>query len=149
MKRCWPKAALTLCCATMLLSCGQEKGVSVYNTPPSVSIVSPPDGVEEDEGVTIIFEARVGDDIDSDTELDLVWQSDIDNVLTEAANGDGLGNVQFSTANLSIANHIITLIATDSYGESGSDSIEVTIIDVPDVKDTSQNFIVQSVGLLF
>ncbi len=122
-------------CLLLLNSCASDDGVTVFNTAPTVSITTPANGTEFDEGTSITFQAYVDDDLDYADELTLTWQSDIDDILVDDGFPDGNGSAQYSTANLSPGNHVITLTAVDSQAASGSDTVDITVIDVPDAPE--------------
>ncbi len=120
-------------CLVLLASCsGSDTKVGVYNTPPSVSITSPPDEASFDEGETIALEAIVDDDFTPAPDLSVTWSSDRDGQLVGALPADGSGLITYSTAGLSAGNHVITLQVVDGDGESATDSVGLTVTDVPD-----------------
>jgi len=122
----------------LLAACGGDTSiVEVPNTEPTVSVTSPPNGSEYDEGTLVAFAAMVDDDRDANDELYLLWQSDIDGVLEEGATGQADGTVTFVTANLTPGNHAISLTAVDSDAAEASDVVELTIIDVPDAPEVT------------
>ena len=121
-----------------LLACpSNDHKVAVYNTPPSVSITSPLDGSEFDEGTIIDFEAIVSDDVDSAAILLLIWSSDLDGELSSGQSAGTDGTAVYPTANLGPGNHTITLRVIDSTGESEQDSIQVGVVDLPDAPELS------------
>ena len=67
-----PTALLLL---ALLGACGGDQKVGVFNTAPSASITSPPDGSAFDEGTVVTFEALVSDDFDALSELTVSWIS--------------------------------------------------------------------------
>lgn len=98
------------------------------NTAPTANITSPTDGSSFQEGANITF-TGTGTDPEGGvlTGSSLVWTSDQDGQI-------GTGT-SFSRNDLSVNTHKITLIATDSNGLSGSDSISITVS--PFVGDTT------------
>ena len=91
----------------LLAGCPDNK-VAVYNTPPTVSVVSPVTGALFDPGVLVEFVAAVEDGQDDPDALALTWESSLDGVLsTDPA--DGFGNVYLATSSLSSGDHVITL----------------------------------------
>ena len=127
-------APLTL---SLLVACGGTgNNIGVYNTPPEVSIVNPPDGVVVDEGQVIEFEAAVADDLDRDQDLAIRWSSSKDGEL------EGLyiveeGFTRMQTGNLTDGNHDITILVTDTKGESGLDTIQVVVNDLPEAPEVT------------
>ena len=120
---------------SILIACGgSNNSVGIFNTPPSVSIVSPPDGTEANEGTVIEFEALVDDDLDEGDSLEVRWSSDLDGELTGDF-GVVQGYSRYSTANLSAGNHTINILVVDSEGEGTSDAIGITIVDLPDAPE--------------
>lgn len=109
----------------LLAGCPDNK-VAVYNTPPTVSVVSPVTGALFDPGVLVEFVAAVEDGQDDPDALALTWESSLDGVLsTDPA--DGFGNVYLATSSLSSGDHVITLTAVDTDAESASTSVAITV----------------------
>jgi len=94
------------------------------NTAPSASITSPANGSMFDEFVAVAFAGSGSDAEDGSlTAASLVWTSDLDGPI-------GTG-VSFNKADLSVGVHTITLTASDSEGATGTASVQVTIVLVP------------------
>jgi len=88
------------------------------NHPPTIDIISP----SEDKFVAdcnIYFKAVV-DDPEDGSDIDIVWTSDIDGVISRKKS--------FSTYQLSVEKHKITAIATDSQDESASAGIIIEVV---------------------
>ena len=120
----------------LLSACsGSDNKVGSFNTAPSVSLTSPPDGSAYDEGSSITFQAIADDDFDASPALTVSWSSDRDGALEGGTPPDGSGAVEYTTANLTPGNHTITLLVVDSQGESGQDTVGLTINEVPDAPD--------------
>jgi len=85
---------------------------------PTVSITNPMDSDTFASGATIDFAGTASDTEDDDSTLSLDWSSDPDGPI-------GMGE-SFS-ATLSDGTHTITAEVTDSDGNSGSDSITITV----------------------
>lgn len=118
------------------VACSGQKGtLAVYNSPPSVTLSSPADGSEFDEGTTITFEALVADSNDADDTLTVRWSGDSAGTFE----GEWLvvgGVARFETANLEGGlNHTITCTVTDPKAESAQASVTVTVIDRPDAPE--------------
>ncbi|MFN7144788.1 MAG: putative metal-binding motif-containing protein [Myxococcota bacterium] len=131
---------MTFRSATLLLlaaGCGGDNKVSVYNTPPVVSISLPVDGAQVDEGTLVTFEGRVEDGQTPSEELTISWSSDIDGVFANPTPSDASGVVLYSSGSLSVGNHAITLSATDEMAERAIYTIALTVIDVPDAPTLS------------
>jgi cysteine-rich repeat protein len=91
-----------------------------YQVPPVVNITSPYDGDAFSQGYDINFTGYATDFEDGNlTGASLVWRSSIDGII-------GTGG-EFTFATLSPGQHTITLTATDSFGLSSSDSININI----------------------
>jgi PKD repeat protein len=107
---------------------GDSDGTSVVvpqpadNTPPTVSITAPSDGATFASGATIDFSGTASDVEDGDLTASLVWTSDIDGTI-------GTGGA-FSAV-LSDGVHTVTAEVTDSGGDSGSDTIGITVGSPP------------------
>jgi hypothetical protein len=125
------RTSLTL--IALLTACGGQKGgLTVFNTPPSVTIVSPPDGTQLQEGETVTFEARVDDAENDDGELEIRWSSDLGGEFPGPFLLEG-GVTTLTTASLDGGfNHVITVTAIDPSAEADSASITVTVEDLPD-----------------
>jgi subtilisin len=95
-----------------------EAAAGPTNEPPTVSISSPGDGSTFDSGAMILFEGTASDAEDGDLAASLVWISSIQGPI-------GVGG-SFSHI-LEDGNHIITASVIDSGGQTGSDSISITV----------------------
>ncbi|MDP2305079.1 MAG: putative metal-binding motif-containing protein [Pseudomonadota bacterium] len=109
----------------LLVAC-QDNKVSVYNTPPAVSVLSPADGAGVDPGTLVEFYGGANDAQDDANELAISWESTLDGVLG-ADPPDGDGNVYLATDLLSSGDHVITLTAVDTDAESASTSITLSV----------------------
>ncbi len=97
------------------------------NEHPIVSIQSPTDGSNYRTDDPITFAGTAIDDNDGDLSASLIWVSDLDGEI-------GTGT-EFST-NLNEGTHTITASATDMDGETGSDSVEIIVVE-----ETQESFI--------
>jgi hypothetical protein len=103
----------------------------IINVAPLTQITSPADYSIFNFGDTIAFESDCSDAEDGDLNGNsLVWSSDLDGQI-------GSGKT-FSTDTLSLGVHLITLVATDSKGSTGSDVIDLTINLRNPIPDTGQ-----------
>lgn len=118
----------------LAVGCGDQK-LSVYNSAPVVSISSPPDGTNVDEGEVVMFEGLVSDAQTASSALQITWSSDIDGVLTDSDPADTTGLALYSTGSLTAGNHAITLSATDESGERSEYTMVLTVMDVPDAPE--------------
>jgi len=109
-----------------------EKGygtvtVTVQPSAPTINITSPASGASYDynsplvttNGDIVMFEATATDAQDDQEDIKITWRSSIDNVF---GSGSSFGPVTLSTGK-----HLIEAIATDSNGNSDTDSISITI----------------------
>lgn len=109
----------------LLVAC-QDNKVGTYNTPPSVSFLSPADGALLEPGALVELFGAAQDGQDAETALQISWESSLDGVLgTDPPDGDG--NVYLAVNDLSSGDHILTLTAVDTDAESASTSIGVTV----------------------
>jgi hypothetical protein len=92
------------------------------NDLPTVAISSPTNGATFESGALIDFAGAASDTEDGDLTASIAWVSNIDGSI-----GSG-GSFQ---AVLSDGVHTITASVTDSGGETGSDSISITVGDNP------------------
>lgn len=95
--------------------------------PPTVEIALPADGAGYEPGETIAFQGLGSDTTTEPDDLTFDWSSDLDGELPGAISADG--SSALITAALSLGTHLITLKATDEDGETGQDSITVTIAE--------------------
>ena len=87
------------------------------NVPPVVTFLSPVDGYEHDNATgTLPLSASAQDQEDGDLTTQVVFQSNIDGVIT-------------SPANLSVGTHTLTASVSDSSGASASDAIVVVVFE--------------------
>jgi hypothetical protein len=95
-----------------------EAAAGPANKPPAVSITSPADGATFDPAEPILFTGEARDAEDGGLTASLEWTSSIQGQI-------GVGG-RFSYI-LEDGNHIITASVTDSGGQTGSDSISITV----------------------
>lgn len=101
----------------------------VVGTPPTVEITAPAAGAVVNEGEPVVFSATVSDAQDAAGDLALSWESDLDGVLnTDAAPTATAG---FSTFVLAVGAHNVTLTATDTAAQTGSDAVALTVNGLP------------------
>jgi hypothetical protein len=112
----------------LLLAACQDNKVGVYNTPPTVSVLSPADAATFDPGVLVEFFAVADDAQDDPDALAIAWESSLDGPLGDNP-PDGDGNVYLATNTLSAGDHVITVTALDTDAESASASLSLTVGD--------------------
>ena len=120
------RASTLMILTPALLAACQDKGVSVYNTEPTASILAPEDGAAVDAGSLVEFYGVVGD-AQTDTEAIAVsWSSDLDGELdTAPAAVDG--SVYFASSSLSGGDHAVTLTAIDAEGLSAQATVQLHV----------------------
>ncbi len=112
-----------------LSACGAEKGVTVHNSPPAVSISQPVSGDTELAGELVTIVARVEDAETPSEDLELTLSSDVDGVIDDALRADTEGHVEYTTTNLSPGLHALQLLASDDGGLSATSAVDFTVID--------------------
>jgi hypothetical protein len=108
-----------------------EAGVS----PPEVAITEPSAQSTFLEGELILFEGTATDAETLATELSVAWTSSLDGTLSLGL-PDSSGRISGAT-NLSLGQHLITLIAVDGDDNSGTDSVIVNVTEDGVDPDTS------------
>jgi hypothetical protein len=109
------------------LSCSSDKGVTIHNSAPNVSLYEPLDGSSHEVGEAINFVAQIGDDRDDATSLIRVWSSDVQGAFSDTSVVDITGQVVWTTGDLDEGSHIISLQVIDSEGLTNADNLMVTI----------------------
>ena len=103
--------------------------VTVDNTPPTVEIVSPPDGSEVDGTVNLVISAQDNECLER---VDLY----IDGELVDSVPGNNQTNVDFiyewDTTEYSEGPHTVTAIATDCAGLTDEDEATYIVNNIPD-----------------
>jgi hypothetical protein len=122
---------LPLLSLVAVASCSDDGLHVVYNEP-AVTIHTPYEAQQFDEGEAIHFTGVVEDDTPAE-DLIVEWISSIDEVLPDFDPPDADGNVEVTTASLSVGTHVITLRAIDKDNEQGEDEVTIEVIDVPDL----------------
>jgi hypothetical protein len=126
-----------LCIVALVLSCSSDKSLAIRNVRPTVVIHSPPNGSDHLTGETIEFVAQIGDDQDPAVTLIRAWSSDVEGGFTDTSVVDASGSVLWSTSQLELGAHTITLQVVDSEGLSASHSINVEIV-VPEEEEEEE-----------
>src|SRR5205809_428474 len=108
------------------VSCGSDKAVTVFHSPPAVSLTAPVDGQEFDAGDPVSFEAVVQDDRDPAVDLTVRFESDQDGTICEPApDPDGFATCD---APLDAGEHTLTMTVTDTDGNETSAGIPFTVL---------------------
>jgi len=93
---------------------------------PLVSIFEPTRGSQYSYVDSLTLRGSVTDAEDASNDLDLVWRSSLDGVLSSAP-AQANGTTLVERGPLSQGDHWISLMATDSDGFSGKDSVNVSV----------------------
>lgn len=108
----------------VLGACDPATGVD--SDPPEVTITAPLTNARFEQADTITFQGSATDPEDGPlTGTALTWKSSLDSTL---GNGEEL---TVAAADLTPGNHTVTLVATDSHGVTGSESIPIVVIEPP------------------
>ena len=101
------------------------------NTAPEVTILAPEDDQVFVEGETVTFSASTGDDRGPE-QLSAEWFDDLNGVLSTAP-PSGAGLLTFSTADLAVGDHLVTLTVTDISNLQAQDSVAFRVVsaDLP------------------
>ncbi len=97
---------------------------------PSAMLLEPGEGDVVAEGDTVTFEAAVSDGQDAPDLLGIEWTSDVDGVLSTAA-ADSTGRAAFTTNTLSRGAHTVTLLVTDTEGNSATEDVAFRVNGLP------------------
>ena len=100
------------------LSCSSEKGLTVYNQAPSVTIFDPFDDEVFDEGEVVGFSARIGDDQDPVDSLVRVWRSDRHDLGGAELSLSADGIATMTTGVLGLGAHTISLTVIASLDDT-------------------------------
>ena len=106
--------------------------VTAANNQPLCEIISPTSGEFSVAGAEVTFTGTASDpDIDPEL-LNIAWVSDIDGELYNGI-GTGSGEVSFSSTELSLNTHQITLSVSDEMGLTCEDTIQYSIGTPPSI----------------
>ncbi len=103
---------------------------------PSAMLLEPGEGDVVAEGDTVTFEAMVSDGQDSPDLLAIQWGSDLDGVLSTAA-ADSTGRAAFTTTTLSRGTHTVTLLVTDTEGNSATEDVAFRVNGLPSAPEVT------------
>ena len=109
------------------LSCSSEKGLTIYNQAPSVTIFDPFEDEVFDEGSVVSFSARIGDDQDPVDTLTRVWRSDRHDLGDAEISLSADGIATMTTGVLGVGAHEISLTVIDSDGQESTDAVRIEL----------------------
>lgn len=119
----------TTACLVLLASGCLQTVVTDFDQPPVVVLQSPLDGATFDEGAAVTFRGRVDDDSRSEL-LEIAWIDNGNLVLLEGNLATAEGDVVYTTADLPIGPHAISLRAIDPDGLTHEVSVAIEVLDV-------------------
>ena len=97
---------------------------SVDDSTPTLSIISPDDHATLKPGTTTLVSCEVSDDADAPKEVTVSWSSDIEGVLSnDIADNQGVASFLWDATNFDAGQHTITATATDTCGNTATDTI--------------------------
>ncbi len=102
-------------------------GNGFEDEPPVVSIVAPSDGDSFYTGSAILLQAVVSDAGDDPEDLELFWSASLDGVLCPDSKASESGYAYCTAVLSTVGPQIITLVAIDSRGQTGADTVSVEI----------------------
>jgi len=125
------RAGLVLAALALMVTGCPDENIVAYDTPPTVEIQSPSDGsVIEGPDDAIEFVGVVVDQQDVGDEISITWSADTLDEPFYEGNPDSEGLTE-TAAILGAGIHIVTLEATDTWGNTASDFITVEVDDYP------------------
>ena len=105
---------------------------------PTVIIAHPVAGETGTEGVLYAFIAQVSDEQDAPPDIVTTFETDVDGVFCET-NADLIGEATCEYA-LSVGDHILTVTAVDTDGESASDQIFFQVLSGSEVDNDGDGY---------
>ncbi len=97
---------------------------------PVVEILRPATGDRVNEGEVVLFGATVADIEDAPATLAISWESDLDGVLNDDSAASS-GETEFATDALTVGTHSISLLVTDTDGNTGVDRLTLFVNGPP------------------
>jgi hypothetical protein len=103
-----------------------DHGLKIHEEPPTASILDPGDGDAFISDTPVAFRVQLDDNDDGVDALDVAWRSNA--IGTLAGDGTLDGSIQtFVTSELNTGEHLITVTATDSDGQTSEDSVSIVM----------------------
>jgi hypothetical protein len=109
-------------------ACSDESGLKVYNTAPTVSIVSPSSGSVFEEGDLVEFRGVARDNEEPNESLQVLWVSNKDGDLGVSP-PDAEGQLYLAVSALSVNVHVVTLSAVDASGEQATTAVSIQVTE--------------------
>ena len=103
----------------------------IGNEPPTISILTPADGSFFSPDDVIEMAATVSDTEDAADQLRVSGTSNVDGDLGLSSLPSSAGDWAANLGELTSGNHLITLTVTDTVGQSGTDSVTVSVNGKP------------------
>lgn len=117
----------------LLSAACNSQSLGKFNTPPAASIVSPVDGEIVEGGEVIELVGLASDPQDDGPALRVQWSSNLQDPTELGADPPDIdGNIVQYVSGLVEGTHVITLKVFDVDESSASDSVQITVGDVPD-----------------
>jgi len=118
--------ALALALAVALAACS-DSTIGTENSPPAAAIIEPAPGSVAQQGDEVAFVGTVEDRRTPSAELEVWWTSSIDGEL-QAGLATADGDTGFSTGELAVGEHTVTLQVRDADGATGQATTTVTVL---------------------
>jgi hypothetical protein len=97
---------------------------------PAVEIITPSTGDRVNDGDIVLFTATVSDIEDPADALTISWESDLDGVINTSGAASS-GDLEFAIDTLSVGTHSISLLVTDTDGNTGVDRLTLFVNGPP------------------
>lgn len=101
----------------------------IDNTPPSVEIVAPDEGIFVANDELVVIEALVDDAEEDPQDMVMSITSSLTGLLNDTSRSDSSGNYEGPITIDQAGQHLLTLRAEDSYGQSAQDSITINVYE--------------------
>jgi hypothetical protein len=113
----------------LLMSCGEDSKdiVASFNTPPSLRIEEPLEGIGVAQYDEVLFVVYVEDSQDEPESLTVTWSSDIQSDFFGPENSDEDGYILYPTTSLVGGYHTILITVTDAEGLTAAASVQVEV----------------------
>ena len=113
----------------LFVSCGEDSKdiVSSFNTPPSLRIEEPLEGIGVAQYDEVLFVVYIEDSQDDAENLKVTWSSDIQPDFFGPENSDEDGYILYPTTSLTGGYHTILITVEDSEGLTAAASVQVNV----------------------